>query len=151
MWFSSLKTMFSCSAHTAPTLACIADGIETLPRFFFQHLTFLVIGDFFILPCFFQTTRGFLGDSIEWLSNKDFLDAGDPRAHLPDWPLSNQCHLCHFSQVIVIFCYKLIINNFLLKILFEVTCQPFFLVLSSLLAWTPVRRPFIHPTQIYTR
>ena len=106
MWFSSLKTMFSCSAHTAPTLACIADGIETLPRSIltlFQHLTFLVIGDFFILPCFFQTTRGFLGDSIEWLSNKDFLDAGDPRAHLPDWPLSNQCHLCHFSQVIVIF------------------------------------------------
>ena len=28
----SLKTMFSCAAHTAPTLACIADGIETLPR-----------------------------------------------------------------------------------------------------------------------
>ena len=27
--------MFSCSAHTAPTLACIADGIETLPRWAF--------------------------------------------------------------------------------------------------------------------
>jgi hypothetical protein len=29
----NIKTMFSCSAHTAPTLACIAAGIETLPRY----------------------------------------------------------------------------------------------------------------------
>lgn len=28
----NIKTLFSCAAYTAPTLACIADGIQTLPR-----------------------------------------------------------------------------------------------------------------------
>ena len=33
----SLRTMFSCSPYTAATLACIADGIDTLPRYPTRH------------------------------------------------------------------------------------------------------------------
>ena len=51
---------------------------------------------------FFQTTGGFLSDGLERLSDKDFLDAGDSATCRLDWPLQNQCHLPHFSEVILI-------------------------------------------------
>ena len=135
----SLKTMFSCAAHTAPTLACIADGIETLPRSLLNwkipryfnasplnrlrslpnglwappppslHISqakyivkAIISSSYFHVSSPFQTTRGVLCDSSKWLSNKDFLDPGDERASLAYWPLPDQRHLCHFSQVIFV-------------------------------------------------
>ena len=114
----------------------------------------IISSSYFHVSSPFQTTRGVLCDSSKWLSNKDFLDPGDERASLAYWPLPDQCHLRHFSQVICVTMAKFSIETTFMKLCSKDWNNVTFIilsVLSSLLVLTLAPKPSTHQTQVSTR